>query len=239
MTPRLVRILVAIRAAAFVALLALGGPPLGAQSPTAKLQGNVRDSAGQPVPAARVTVVGTAFEARTDSSGYYFINSILSGRYDVEAHASGHKPTRTTGVRMRAGYTVTLDIKLLTAAPETSGAALQGFVRDSAGRPMANARVVVVGTALVAVANAAGCYRIENIPAGAATVRGSFVGYAPVTVQDVALSQGTTTQLDLRLVAVPVRISVSSNAFETAEINTRNPAPRFGSATRSTSTPCQ
>lgn len=241
MTPRLVRILVALSATALVSPLALGGPPLGAQSPMAKLQGHVRDSLGRALPAAHVIVVGSSYEALADSTGYYFINSIPSGRYEVEAHATGHKGTRMTGVRLRAGYTLTLDFALAMSTSSGTSAALQGYVRDSLGRAVPRTRVSVVDTNLRAIADSTGCYRIEGIPPGAVAVRASFVGYAPHEVRDVQVVPAETTKLDLVLRRTAVTISVQSNAFENASINIEpsKPVPQFGSATRSTAGGCQ
>jgi hypothetical protein len=204
MTPRLVRILVALSATALVSPLATGGPPLGAQSPTAKLQGHVRDSLGRALPAAHVIVIGTAYQANADSSGYYFINSIPSGRYEVEAHANGHKTTRMTGVRMRAGFTRTLDFAM--AVVPDSSSTLSGYVRDTGNVPVPNARIVVVGTTHTAVANVTGFFRITGLPPGKVDVRASFVGYRPVELREVSLKPGVETTVGISLVQTAVDI---------------------------------
>jgi Ca-activated chloride channel family protein len=204
MTPRLVRILVALSATALVSPLATGGPPLGAQSPTAKLQGHVRDSLGRALPAAHVIVIGTAYQANADSSGYYFINSIPSGRYEVEAHANGHKTTRMTGVRMRAGFTRTLDFAM--AVVPDSSSTLSGYVRDTGNVPVPNARIVVVGTTHTAVANVTGFFRITDLPPGKVDVRASFVGYRPVELRGVSLKPGVETTVGISVVQTAVDI---------------------------------
>ena len=135
------------------------------------------------------------------------------------------------GLRLRSSHTTTQDFKMTPATRPASGTTLQGFVRDSAGRPVPHARVVVVGTAFLGTADAVGCYRIGGLPPGTAIVRGSFVGYSPVEVRDVVLSSEATTRLDLRLNEKAVTLSVSSNASDTS-IDTRLPVPEFGSAGR-------
>jgi Ca-activated chloride channel family protein len=209
MTLRLVRNLIAAQAIALVSVLALGEQPLGAQAPTAKLQGQVRDSAGHPLPGAHVIVVGTAYQALADSSGYYFINSIAPGRHDVEAHATGKKGMRVTGLRLRSGYTVTQDFTLQRApgAGEQSGTAdVQGYVRDGGNLPVPNARIVIVGTAHSAVANVLGHFRIPGVAAGEYEVRASFVGYRPTSEPGVRITAGTDLQLNLTLHQTVVEI---------------------------------
>ena len=118
MTPRLVRILFALSASALVSPMVADGDSLVAQAPTtAKLQGYVRDSAGVALVQAHVIFLGTQHQALTDSTGFYIINSVPPGRYDVEAHANGKAASRVSGLQVRAGETLTQDFKMLSARP--------------------------------------------------------------------------------------------------------------------------
>ena len=118
MSPRMVRILVALSLSALASPMAADGATLMAQAPTtAKLQGYVRDSAGVRLVSAHVIFLGTQHQALTDSTGFYIINSVPPGRYDVEAHANGKEASRASGVEVRAGETLTRDFKMVSARP--------------------------------------------------------------------------------------------------------------------------
>jgi hypothetical protein len=92
--------------------LGFGAGSLLAQGSTGKLEGRVRDQAGAPIANAQVFIVGTAFNALTNPQGYYFINNVPAGTYNVRAAFIGYKSTQVDGVKMLAGQTITTDIQL-------------------------------------------------------------------------------------------------------------------------------
>src|SRR5438445_8139836 len=80
---------------------------------------------------------------------------------------------------------------------------ITGQVTDqTSGQPLVGARVSVVGTSLVAISRAEGRYRIPNVPAGAAKVRATFIGYAAAS-QSVTVGPDETATADLALVLTP------------------------------------
>jgi Ca-activated chloride channel family protein len=110
---------------------------------------------------------------------------------------------------------------------------IEGHVRDAgSAAPVANARVLIVGTTFVTITNAGGYYRINDIPVGTYTVRAMFIGYAPDSASArVAANQTITADLRLKLsplilqqivvtgvqaAAVP-RALVTSQAFVTVD----------------------
>jgi Ca-activated chloride channel family protein len=91
-----------------------------------------------------------------------------------------------------------------TIAVETG--TIEGHVRDAAtASPIANARILIVGTTFAAITNADGYYRIDNIPVGTYTVRGMFIGYAPDSAR-IRLAANQTVTIDLRLKQAPVHL---------------------------------
>ena len=91
--------------------------------------------------------------------------------------------------------------------------AIAGNVRDQAGAPIANAQVVVVGTAHRTLTNAAGRYELLRIPAGAYTLRAAYVGYHPARVDNVTVKAGSTTRQDFSLSAIaPEREEIAIDA---------------------------
>ena len=90
---------------------------------------------------------------------------------------------------------------LLTGAaePPPSTGRIEGTVRSSAGAPVANAQVIVVGRPWTAMSDSTGHYRLADIPTGRYTVRASAMGYRSQDVPDVRVTAGAATRLDLVL----------------------------------------
>lgn len=77
---------------------------------------------------------------------------------------------------------------------------LQGRVTDaSSGEPLPGVNVYLVGTTLGATTDVEGNYVIRQIPAGIYTVRASFVGYEPVSVDSVSIVEGQAVTLNFEL----------------------------------------
>ncbi len=91
------------------------------------------------------------------------------------------------------------------APPDTGRIA--GHVRDTAGTPIANAQVQVVGTSLGTLTDSAGHYLISKVPVGTYLLRARFIGYNPGTVHGVKVTSGMTTTVDIALNSSPLRIS--------------------------------
>lgn len=83
---------------------------------------------------------------------------------------------------------------------------IEGRVRDQAGAPIANAQVVIVGTAFSALTNPQGYYFINNVPSGTVSMRASFIGYKRTEVTGVRVLAGQTMTQDIQLESSPVQI---------------------------------
>jgi outer membrane receptor for ferrienterochelin and colicin len=91
--------------------LGFGATALFAQA-TGKVEGRVNDEAGAPIANASVTIVGTAFTALTNPQGYFFINNVPAGTYEMRAAFIGYRAYRASGVRVLAGQTLTQNFSL-------------------------------------------------------------------------------------------------------------------------------
>ncbi len=101
-----------------ILLLALGSvaaAPVARSAATGGIEGFVRDGAGQPIAAARVTVTGTALGATADSAGHFLLRAVPAGRARLRAEAAGYLPADAE-VTVRAGVRVRLDLMLSSAA---------------------------------------------------------------------------------------------------------------------------
>ena len=89
---------------------------LPAQAATGKLEGRVANQTGVPLGDVQVHLVGSAFGAETDDHGYYFINNVPAGTYQVRAVLIGFQPLQITGLRILSDQTTTQDFTLTVAA---------------------------------------------------------------------------------------------------------------------------
>jgi len=111
----------------------------------------------------------------------------------------------------------------------TGGAIVKGYVRDSGGRPVANATVSLqLATearppsvpAAITRTDSAGGYRFASIPAGAYTLRAEMSGYDPAIVRRVVLSRKEMRTIDLTLMLVKPLVKSPAKSSDA-------PAPAF------------
>jgi len=98
-----------------IAILFTAASLLG-QTSAGALVGLVRDPAGAAVPAAPVTVTNTqtniAFRTQTDSTGNYFVPSLIPGTYSIVCEQSGFKKITVEPVVVNVNQTVRVDLNL-------------------------------------------------------------------------------------------------------------------------------
>jgi len=110
---------------------------------TGRLDGHVRNPAGQAVAHAQVIVVGTTYGAVTDDSGYYFINNVLAGTYTLRAQYIGFAPTEVTGVVVSGGATRTVDFGLKQGALVVSGINVAAAANPTVPRDQVSSRSTI------------------------------------------------------------------------------------------------
>ncbi|MEK6281155.1 MAG: TonB-dependent receptor [Acidobacteriota bacterium] len=104
-----------------------------------------------------------------------------------------------------ASWTISLFFAIalaLCTQAQTSSGSLRGKVTDPAGALVGNASVTAVGPdgrQRTVQTNREGAFAINNLAAGKHTVRASASGFAPFENADVAIAQGVSTSLDIKL----------------------------------------
>ncbi len=79
-----------------------------------KLIGKITDAkSGDPLPGVNVLLKGTYYGAASDFNGNYVINGIAPGTYTVDVSLIGFKTMEYTGIKIRAGKTLRLDVKMV------------------------------------------------------------------------------------------------------------------------------
>ncbi|MBX9927987.1 MAG: TonB-dependent receptor [Gemmatimonadaceae bacterium] len=91
---------------------ALTSTALAQSRPVGALAGTVRDSAGLPVPGARVTLAGTARGTLTRDDGRYQLVALPPGRYALLVRRVGFAPSPVDSITIADAVTLTRDVVL-------------------------------------------------------------------------------------------------------------------------------
>ena len=97
----------------FFAIIVLFLPILLFGQGKGKLIGVITDAkSGDPLPGVNVLLKGTYYGAATDFNGKYIIKGIAPGTYIVDVSLIGFKTMEYTGIKIKAGKTLKLDVKM-------------------------------------------------------------------------------------------------------------------------------
>ncbi|HEX6535301.1 MAG TPA: SusC/RagA family TonB-linked outer membrane protein [Gemmatimonadaceae bacterium] len=92
------------------------------------------------------------------------------------------------------------------AAQQRATGSIAGRITDQDTRqPLAGAQIVLVGTARGTITNDQGQYRLDDVPAGPATLRVLRIGYTGTT-RPVTVAAGGTTTMDVALTATALQL---------------------------------
>lgn len=123
------------------------------------------------------------------------------------------------GDHMRPGLSAALFFALSTAAStlDAQSGSIRGNVFDDTGRPLAGARIIVVGSTLVAESRTDGTFELRAVPIGNHTVRAQHIGYR-LAVQQVNVHTAEGASATFRLAADPFSLDavVVSGTFNAA-----------------------
>lgn len=111
---------------------------------------------------------------------------------------------------IRRAYRTTAGLAAGLLLLSASVAGAQGIITgrvlaQGTNEPLADARVLLVGTSFFTLVNGEGRYTIRNVPTGTAEVRVLRVGYAEQK-KSVVVANGQTATLDFQLNAVAIRL---------------------------------
>lgn len=107
-------------------------PGIGRAQAPGRIAGAVTSDDGRPVPNAQVSVQGTRFGARSDSSGHYRIVGVPAGQYSVRATSLGHGASMLN-VTVTAGAEATVDFKLPVVAAQLEQVVVTGYGEQRRG----------------------------------------------------------------------------------------------------------
>jgi len=97
---------------------------------------------------------------------------------------------------------------------------ISGKVIDrETGDPLPGANVLVVGTTLGAATNVDGEFVILSVPTGQYSIKAGFIGYREVTVDNIRVNSGLTTEIDFELPSEALEVSEISIVAERPLVN--------------------
>jgi len=90
--------------------------------PNGRIAGIVVDlETKEPIPGVNITIVGTNFNAETDSAGKYTIVNVPVGTYSVEAQKKGYQSQRITGLKSIMSFRTPVNFRLRSSVIEMEG----------------------------------------------------------------------------------------------------------------------
>jgi hypothetical protein len=233
--------MVTIPSRSLAAGLVLLASPLYAQSGTGKLEGHVIGAGGTRLADAQVYVVGTAYGTVTDPRGYYFLNNIPAGTYEVRAALIAYRPVEVRRLRVLADQTITQDFALEPAPVQLREITVVAADNVLVPRDEVTSKQRVSGefsrelpkdrlTDLLAlqpgvVASPVGG---PNNRSTALSIRGGRGDEAAVYVDGVPISPGYRGFGAFRTVGTT--LAIGTNAIEEGSVLTGSPAAEFGNA---------
>lgn len=205
-------------------LASIASPAVAAKSTT--LRGTVSDrDSGAPIEGAVVVLTGTGgqgdYTAISGSDGSFSLTA-TGGTFNVTCTVEGYAPYTKTGVTLKPGRAITLNIQMVSMT-----GMLEGFVRDATtGDPVPVAAVTVTPGGGSAETDESGFYTMNAVPAGEVTVCVESEGYLPFASGPVAVTGGQVTRYDVLLEAQTASVltvdSVSADPqrFEESTVST-------------------
>jgi len=203
-----------LAAAVFLAILE---PVRSTAAGRGVIDGTVTDTGLSPLTQVTGTLVGTNLSFRTQASGRFRVTDAPAGEYTLLIRKVGYSDL-TVRVEVRSDDTTRLAIQL---TPINSGVAGTGkyrvVIRDVAGRPIANARVRLLGQS-TSRSDASGTVTFDSVASGTQTLEVSSIGYQPKRRSvDVGLRRGATDTVvlsPLELDTVRITASRDETGFE-------------------------
>ncbi len=202
-------------------LLAQVPPAGGAARPNGAVSGVVLDTAGRPVADADIVVLGSARRTRSAADGRFALRNLPASDTEFLFRKPGYEPARFR-VSVPAGGDVALRVTLGPAVRELEGVIVmaqvfnevRGIIVDSAGAPIEDVEVSMLGARFVARTRTDGAFLFVDIPPGRYLLTARKIGYRPQRLS-VAMERQLEREITVRLRALaqglpPVEVTALS-----------------------------
>src|SRR5262245_60488409 len=120
-----------------------------------------------------------------------------------------------------AGALATLCIAGALEAQTATGRIVGRVIDAGTGQPISGAQLVVVGTRIGVLSNVDGRYILMGVPAGQQSINVTYIGFAPKTIEGIAVGADRAVAQDISLASAAVAIGeiVVTSARETGSVN--------------------
>lgn len=185
-----------------------------APPPASTLAGVVRDTAGVAISNVEVYLRGTTHATRTNDRGEFTLAGVEPGTYRAFFRRLGYRSMEyawapVSGERTEVAVALepiprNLDPVIVRAEEDkryAAHASIKGIVVDSAGVPLEEAEVRIVGANTAGMTRANGGFLFTPLPLGAQIIRVRKIGYSPVTLT-VDLHADDERELYIRMTAL-------------------------------------
>ena len=149
------------------------------------------------VSGAYIEIEGTSFNTTSNADGIYSIENVPAGNYTINCTKDGFD-NATLNVEVIADEEVAADFLLMPEGSTNSGS-VAGFVTNLDGEPIVNVVCQVVDLYNSSLTFDDGSYEIFLIPSGTYNISFSKPGYETLVVENVTVTNGGTTNLDVQL----------------------------------------
>lgn len=146
---------------------------------------------------ANIEIEETSFNTATNSEGIYYLENVPAGNYVINCTKEGFDDT-FLNIEIIADDDVSADFLLLPEGSTNSGS-VAGFVTNPNGEPIVNVVCQVEGLYNSSLSFDNGSYEIFLIPAGTYNISFTKPGYETLVIENVAVTNGGTTNLDVQL----------------------------------------
>ncbi len=111
-------------------------------------------------------------------------------------------------------------VLLVASVAFSQSGKITGRVLDrETGDALPGANVSIVGTTLGAATDVSGDFVVLSVPTGIYSIKANFIGYREVTIDNIRVSSGLTTQLDFELPSEALEVSEISIIAERPLVN--------------------
>ena len=153
---------------------------------------------GDPAVDATVVVVDAGVSVRTDEVGFFEIENVPAGAWEVRAGLPGFGPAVAMDVVVASGVVTRIDLVVTPSGDTTS---VVGWARRLGGSEHAGIEVSLSDgeASFSATTRADGMWKIEPIPVGLYELRAAADGLAPETMPGVAVAAGPNAAPDVEV----------------------------------------
>ncbi|MBU1702627.1 MAG: von Willebrand factor type A domain-containing protein [Candidatus Eisenbacteria bacterium] len=157
-----------------------------------EIRGSVFNEYGEPMPFIKVTLNDTPWGTIVQDDGSFRIRNLPAGNYTLSVMEAGYHEVNLSNLNVKERELLELNVALETDSPYGR---ICGRILNSAGEPVAGARVQVLDGGGRAVTADDGSFCITDVSAGRHRIYVSARDYQALTLEDIDVERGLENDL--------------------------------------------